>query len=70
MLATNVDELQKEKYVLPIMFKNGTGTCGRKGLTYKTKGDIDDGSMRSITLAVNGAKTIRAYIGFPKGKKN
>ena len=30
------------------------------------RGDIDDGCMRSIALAVHGVKTIRAYIGFPK----
>jgi len=33
------------------------------------KGDIDDGSMRSIALAVHGARTIRAYIGFPKKER-
>ncbi len=66
MLATNVGLLQKEKYLLPIIFKGGTGTRGRKGLKRQMKGDIDDGCMRSIALAVHGVKTIRAYIGFPK----
>lgn len=70
MLATNVKKLQDEKYLLPIIFKGGTGTLGRKGLKYKTRGDIDDGNMRAITLAVSGVKTIRAYFGVPKKKRD
>ncbi len=66
MLATNVSMLQSEKYLLPIIFKGGTGTLGRRGLKHVTKCDIDDGCMRSIALAVHGNKIIRAYIGFPK----
>lgn len=66
MLVTNVTLLQKEKYLLPIVFKGGTGTQGRHRLKRVMKGDIDDGCMRSIALAVYGAKIIRAYIGFPK----
>lgn len=69
MLGTNIDMLQSEKYLLPIMFKGGTGTHGRHGLKHVTKGDIDDGCMRSIALAVHGNKVIRAYIGFPKKAK-
>jgi len=69
MLVTNVDLLQSEKYLLPIIFKGGTGTLGRRGLKRGMKGDIDDGSMRSIALAVHGARTIRAYIGFPKKER-
>lgn len=69
MLATNVDMLQSEKYLLPIIFKSNTGTHGRSRLKRIMKGDIDDGSMRSIALAVNGTKVIRAYIGFPKKMK-
>ncbi|MFA6278671.1 MAG: hypothetical protein WCS97_00845 [Candidatus Paceibacterota bacterium] len=69
MLATNVDLLQKEKYLLPIIFKGNTGTRGRRRLKRVMAGDIDDGCMRSIALAVNGAKVIRAYIGFPKKVK-
>ena len=52
MLATNVRLLQSEKYLLPIIFKSGTGTLGRRGLKRVMKGDIDDGCMRSIALAV------------------
>ena len=66
MLVTNVGMLQKEKYLLPIIFKGGTGTHGRHGFKHVMRGDIDDGCMRSIALAVHGVKTIRAYIGFPK----
>lgn len=66
MLMTNVGLLQSEKYLLPIIFKGNTGTRGRRGLKRLMKGDIDDGCMRSIALAVHGAKVIRAYIGFPK----
>lgn len=69
MLATNIDILQDQKYLLPIIFKGGTGTLGRRGLKRVMKGDIDDGCMRSIALAVHGNKVIRAYIGFPKKTK-
>ena len=57
--------IQKEKYLLPIAFKSGTGTNGRKGLK-KMKGDIDDGCMRSVALAVSGKKKIKLYFGRPK----
>ena len=66
ILKTNIKLLQKEKYLLPIIFKGGTGTKGRRNLKKQTKYDIDDGCMRSITLAVSGLKTVKAYIGFPK----
>lgn len=69
MLKTNINLLQKDKYLLPIIFKSGTGTNGRKGLIKKLKGDIDDGSMRSIALSISGKKIIKAYIGFPKNYK-
>jgi len=66
MIATNVGMLQSEKYLLPIIFKGGTGTRGRRGFKRVMNGDIDDGCMRTIALAVHGVKVIRAYIGFPK----
>lgn len=66
MLATNIEMLQSEKYLLPITFKGNTGTRGRARFKRVMKVDIDDGCMRSIALAVYGAKVIRAYIGFPK----
>ncbi len=68
MLKLKVADLQKNKYLLPIIFKGGTGTNGRKGLKRRMKGDIDDGSMRSVALAVSGVKTLRAYLGFPNKK--
>lgn len=66
MTETNVGDLQSEKYLLPIVFKGGTGTKGRKRLRNQMKGDIDDGCMRSVTLAVNGAKNLKVYFGVPK----
>ncbi|MEK7080968.1 MAG: hypothetical protein AAB902_01045 [Patescibacteria group bacterium] len=55
--------IQREKYLFPIVLPGGT--MGRKSLK-KMKGDIDDGCMRSIALAVSGKKIIKTYIG----KKN
>ncbi len=66
ILVTNVHDLQNEKYLYPIVFKGGTGTQGRKGLKRKMKGDIDDGCMRSIALAIAGQKTLQVYFGVPK----
>ncbi len=66
MVSTNVARLQKEKYLLPIVISHGTGTKGRSRLKLPLKGDIDDGCMRSIALAVSGAKTLRIYFGMPK----
>lgn len=66
MLKINVDNLQKEKYLYPIIFEGNTGTRGRRSLKRQMKGDIEDGCMRSIALTINGAKTITAYIGIPK----
>jgi len=65
ILKINIDIIQNEKYLLPIVFKGGTGTRGRRRLKNQMKGDIDDGCMRSIALTIRGAKTIKAYIGFP-----
>lgn len=66
ILDTNVNVIQKEKYLLPIIFQGGTGLKGRKRLRRKMKGDISDGCMRSIALTVAGAKNIKVYIGYPK----
>jgi len=66
MLEVNVQHLQNEKYLFPIIFKSGTGTKGRKRLKKQMAGDIDDGCMRSIALTISGTKTIKAFIGFPK----
>ena len=66
ILQTNVNLLQKEKYLFPIVFMGGIGTKGRKRLKHKTKYDIDDGCMRSIALAMSEYKSIKVYIGSPK----
>ena len=55
--------IQKEKYLFPVVLPGGT--MGRKGLK-KMKGDIDDGCMRSIALAISGKKKIKMYIGKKK----
>lgn len=57
---------QKEKYLYPIVFKTDTGTKGRKRLKRKVKGDIDDGCMRSIAMAMFGRDPITVYYGIPK----
>ncbi len=56
---------QKEKYLYPIVFKTDTGTKARRRLKRKMKGDIDDGCMRSIALAISGKDSIRVYFGVP-----
>ena len=65
ILKNTLSIIQKEKYLFPIILKDGM--IGRKGLK-KMKGNIDDGCMRSIALAVSGKKTIKAYIGVRKKK--
>ncbi len=60
ILKNSLSIIQKEKYLFPIILPGGT--MGRKGLK-KMKGDIDDGCMRAIALAVSGNKTVKAYIG-------
>jgi hypothetical protein len=66
ILETSLGLLQREKCLFPIIFASGIGTRGRKGLRRSFAGDIDDGCMRSIALAMSGKKTIKAYIGMPK----
>lgn len=62
ILSTSVDAVQSDKYLLPIVLPPGTIKSCRRGMQ-KLKGDIDDGCMRSIALAVSGKKSIKAYIG-------
>lgn len=64
MLKTNINKLQNEKYLFPIIFQDGIGTNGRRRLKRRMKGDIDDGCMRSIALTINGVKKIKVYIGY------
>ncbi len=68
ILHLSISEIKREKYLLPIVVKSGTGHRGRSRLKYQTKGDIDDGCMRSIALAVSGEKVLRVYFGVPKRK--
>ncbi len=62
ILKTSIGFVQKEKLLFPIVFQGGTGTRGRKGLK-KMRGDIDNGCMRAIALAMTGKKSFKAYIG-------
>lgn len=62
ILKTSVRSVQDENYLLPIVLPGGFRASCRRG-SKVFKGDIDDGCMRSIALAVNGERTIRAYIG-------
>lgn len=59
---------QTEKYLYPIVFKANTGTMGRKKFKRKMKGDIDDGCMRSIALAMSKRNPITIYFGIPDKK--
>lgn len=43
-------------------------TVSRKRLV-KMPWDLDDGNMRSIAFAINGDKTIRAYVGVQRKSK-
>lgn len=61
------DVILHEPSLALIIFQSGTGTDGRRGVR-RMKGDIDDGNMRAIALAVGGAKTLPAYIGLLKKK--
>jgi len=62
-ILKNLSRVQKEKYLLPIILPGGS--IARRDLK-RMRGDIDDGCMRSIALAVSGKKTIKAYIGKKK----
>ena len=62
------DVISGERFFSPIVFAGGTGTCGRKWCRKKTKGDVDDGCMRSIALTIAGRKTLNVYFGKPKKK--
>ena len=58
---------QREK-LYPIVFQHNTGTTGRRSLSRKLLGHLDDGCMRSIALALSGRKTVTVYFGTPKKK--
>lgn len=66
-MSENIDIIEQEPYLYPIVLPGATEGRGKKGEPYKgfklMKGDIDDGCMRSLTLIVNGRSTLQAYIG-------
>lgn len=64
ILKSAIPLIEKEPYLFPIVLPGGT--LGRRGLRYRMRGEIDDGCMRSIALAVSGRKRITAYIGTTK----
>lgn len=65
IIKTALKTVQTEKYLYPIALPGGT--YGRSGFK-KMKGDLDDGCMRSIALAVSGKKKIKVYLGKKKKK--
>jgi hypothetical protein len=66
-IMQHLEVIKNEKYLRPIVFTHDTGTRGRKHLpAYKLLGDIDDGCMRSVAMAVSGDKYIQVYFGIPK----
>lgn len=65
ILQTSAEMVQEDRYLFPIILPPGTIKQCRQGVK-KFKGDIDDGNMRSIALAIGGKKTIKAYIGVRK----
>ncbi len=62
------DIIVKEKRLFPIVFTSNTGTRGRSLCRTKTRGDIDDGCMRTIALAICGIKKFKVYFGKSKKK--
>ena len=64
------DIISQEKTLFPIVFAGGHGTCGRKWCRKKMTGDIDDGCLRAIALAISGYKTLNVYFGKPKKQKD
>ncbi len=67
ILKTSFRAVQEEKYLLPIVLPGGFRKSCRKGSKI-FRGDVDDGCMRSIALAVAGQKTMRVYMGIRKKK--
>lgn len=64
-IADFLDIIESEKYLYPIVLPGGT--MGRKNLE-KMKGDIDDGCMRAIVIALSGKKKFRVFLGLPKNR--
>ena len=67
----HLEVIKNEKYLRPIVFTHDTGTRGRKHLPeYKLLGDIDDGCMRSVAMAVGGDPNLHVYFGVPRSSVN
>jgi len=62
-IKKHFDIIENEPYLYPIILPGGT--MERKELQ-RMKGDIDDGNMRSIAMAVSGKMKLNAYIGVYK----
>ena len=58
----------KEKHFFPIAFLRVAQVPMVRRRLKANKGDIDDGCMRSVALAVSGKKKIKLYFGIPKKK--
>jgi len=66
-ILENINVIEKEKYLYPIILPPATNGRGLYGKPYEhfklMKGDTDDGCMRSIALVISGRSDISAYIG-------
>jgi hypothetical protein len=71
-IRQNLDLIENEPYLFPIILPAGTEGRGLRGKSYKgfrlMKGDIDDGCMRAIALVVSGKNSFSAYVGIPRNK--
>jgi hypothetical protein len=65
-----LDIIAEEPYLYPTILPGGTMGRGLYGNPYKgfmlMKGDIEDGCMRSIALAINGREKFHAYVGIKR----
>ncbi|MBI2031067.1 MAG: hypothetical protein HYT08_00455 [Candidatus Levybacteria bacterium] len=69
-IRRNMDIIEKDPYLYPIILPGGTQGRGLKGRPYKgfllMKGDIDDGCMRAIAFVSSGRNSFPAYIGIQR----
>jgi hypothetical protein len=66
-IIPNLDLIEREPYLYPIIAPGATMGRGLNGRPYKhfqlMRGDIEDGCMRSITMATQGRTAFHAYVG-------